>query len=187
MFGRCFVLRQKRTVWYCSVVMGLIRECIQKLPDWVDNEIYAYNNKHSLRSNRNRLTRRIVIQLHLVAESCTICSSRSRRPVRKLLDRSYILKCIFSYWKYVLFCDSIYLMLLYVVLLCYAILSFVLLCHVMLCCSSLCFKQDGNIFVYGREISFNPLFFRWMNFCFPRFLIQTVLTKEQCPAVINRR
>jgi hypothetical protein len=28
-----------------------IRECIQKYPDWVDNEVYAYNNKHSLRSN----------------------------------------------------------------------------------------------------------------------------------------
>jgi len=33
-----------------------------------------------------RLTHVIVIQLLLVAESCTICSSRSRRPVRKLLD-----------------------------------------------------------------------------------------------------
>jgi hypothetical protein len=32
-----------------------------------------------------RLTHRIAIQLHPVAESCTICSSRSRRPVRKLL------------------------------------------------------------------------------------------------------
>jgi hypothetical protein len=32
------------------------------------------------------LTYKIAIQLHLVAESCTICSSRSRRPVRKLLD-----------------------------------------------------------------------------------------------------
>jgi hypothetical protein len=29
-----------------------------------------------------RLTHKIAIQLHLVAESCTICSSRSRRPVR---------------------------------------------------------------------------------------------------------
>jgi hypothetical protein len=29
----------------------LIRWCIQKFPDWVDNEIYAYNVKHSLRSN----------------------------------------------------------------------------------------------------------------------------------------
>jgi hypothetical protein len=33
-----------------------------------------------------RLTHKIAIQQHLVAESCTICSSRSRRPVRKLLD-----------------------------------------------------------------------------------------------------
>jgi hypothetical protein len=33
----------------------------------------------------------IAIQLHLVAESCTICSSRSRSPVRKLLvTPSYI-------------------------------------------------------------------------------------------------
>jgi hypothetical protein len=31
-------------------------------------------------------THKIAIQLHLVAESCTICSSRSRRPVLKLLD-----------------------------------------------------------------------------------------------------
>jgi hypothetical protein len=36
--------------------------------------------------NLTRLTHKIAIQLHLVAESCTICSSRSRRPVRKLLD-----------------------------------------------------------------------------------------------------
>jgi hypothetical protein len=28
-----------------------LRGCIQTFPDWVDNEIYAYNNKHSLRSN----------------------------------------------------------------------------------------------------------------------------------------
>jgi hypothetical protein len=28
-----------------------IRRCIQKFPDSVDKEIYAYNNKHSLRSN----------------------------------------------------------------------------------------------------------------------------------------
>jgi hypothetical protein len=32
-----------------------------------------------------RLTHIIEVQLHLVAESCTICISRSRRPVRKLL------------------------------------------------------------------------------------------------------
>jgi hypothetical protein len=38
-----------------------------------------------------RLTHKIAIQLHLLAESCTICSSCYRRPVRKLLDTpSYI-------------------------------------------------------------------------------------------------
>jgi len=33
-----------------------------------------------------RLTHKVAIQLHRVAESRTICSCRSRRPVRKLLD-----------------------------------------------------------------------------------------------------
>jgi hypothetical protein len=33
-----------------------------------------------------RLNHKIAIQLHLVAESYTISSSRSRRPFRKLLD-----------------------------------------------------------------------------------------------------
>jgi len=38
-----------------------------------------------------RMTHKITIQLHLAAESCTISCSRSRRPVRKLLDKpSYI-------------------------------------------------------------------------------------------------
>jgi hypothetical protein len=57
------------------------------------NEIYAYNNKYSLKSNTKvtvakltRLTHKIAIKLHLMAESYSICSSRSGRPVRKLLD-----------------------------------------------------------------------------------------------------
>jgi len=33
-----------------------------------------------------RLTHKIAIQLHPVADGCSICSSRSRRPVRKRLD-----------------------------------------------------------------------------------------------------
>jgi hypothetical protein len=38
-----------------------------------------------------RLTHKIAILLHLVAESCTICSSCSRQPVLKLLDtHSYV-------------------------------------------------------------------------------------------------
>jgi hypothetical protein len=40
-----------------------------------------------------RLTHKIVIQLHLVAKSSTICSSHSRRPVQKLTDTpSYVPK-----------------------------------------------------------------------------------------------
>jgi len=33
-----------------------------------------------------RLTHKTAIQLHLLARSCTICSSHSRWPVQKLLD-----------------------------------------------------------------------------------------------------
>jgi len=35
---------------------------------------------------RTRMTHKIAIQLHLMAERCTIWSSRYRRPFRKLLD-----------------------------------------------------------------------------------------------------
>jgi hypothetical protein len=41
--------------------------------------------KRFMAAKLTRLTHKIAIQLHLVAERCTICSSRSRRPVRKLL------------------------------------------------------------------------------------------------------
>jgi hypothetical protein len=40
-----------------------------------------------------RLTHKMAIQLHIVAESCNICSSRSRRPVRKLLDTPSCTQC----------------------------------------------------------------------------------------------
>jgi len=46
-----------------------------------------------------RLTHTIAIQLHLLAESCTICSSCSRRPIRKFLDTpSYTSLYIFVKW-----------------------------------------------------------------------------------------
>jgi len=32
-------------------IQNKVRRCNQKFPDWVDKEIYAYNNKHSLRNN----------------------------------------------------------------------------------------------------------------------------------------
>jgi hypothetical protein len=65
------------------------------------------DNKHSLRSN----TKGYGGKTHytdsqnsditaLVAESCTICSSRSRRPVRKLLDTPSYLNIILIHFKY---------------------------------------------------------------------------------------
>jgi hypothetical protein len=75
----------------CSLNLD-VRGCVLKFPDWVDNEIDIDDNKHSFRSNTNacdgkiHLSHKIAIQLLLVAERCTICSSRSKRPVRKLLD-----------------------------------------------------------------------------------------------------
>jgi hypothetical protein len=48
-----------------------------------------------------RLTHKIEIQLHLVAESYTICSSRCRRPVRKHLDTPLYLTALkFIYCRY---------------------------------------------------------------------------------------
>jgi hypothetical protein len=46
-----------------------------------------------------RQTHKTAIQLHLVAESCTICSSRFRQPVRKLFDTpSYHVRHYASRW-----------------------------------------------------------------------------------------
>jgi hypothetical protein len=79
----------------------LLRGCIQKFSDWVDNEITTINTRWEaiqrvMAAKLTRLTHKIVIQLHLVAESCIICSSRSRRPVRKLLDTpSYTYDCTY--------------------------------------------------------------------------------------------
>jgi hypothetical protein len=67
--------------------------CIQKFPgESITKYTLTFGITRSEATQRvmaailTRLTHKIAIQLHLVAESCTICSSRSRRPVRKLLD-----------------------------------------------------------------------------------------------------
>jgi len=63
---------------WISPVLGesIIRECIQKFPDWVENDVYAYLLHFSFRCNTKgygdkitRLTHKIAIELHLVAES----------------------------------------------------------------------------------------------------------------------
>jgi len=52
---------------------------------------YLKATQRVMETELTRLTHKNGIQLNLVAESCTICSSRSRRPDRKLLDTpSYI-------------------------------------------------------------------------------------------------
>jgi hypothetical protein len=50
-----------------------------------------------------RLTHKIAIQLHLVAESFTICNSRSRRPVPKLLIHPRKLKPLsLNVWAFIM-------------------------------------------------------------------------------------
>jgi hypothetical protein len=68
-----------------------IRRCIQKFPDWVITKYMLTTiNSHWETTQRvktaklTRLTHKIAVQLHLVAESCTICSSHSRWLVWKL-------------------------------------------------------------------------------------------------------
>jgi hypothetical protein len=69
-----------------------VQGCIQKFPEWLDNEIDNNNNKHLSRSNttgyggRTDYTDSQNSDTTTPEESCTIYSSRSRWPVRKLLD-----------------------------------------------------------------------------------------------------
>jgi hypothetical protein len=37
--------------WKAVLSSSLLRGCIQTFPDWVDNEMYTYNNKYSLKNN----------------------------------------------------------------------------------------------------------------------------------------
>jgi hypothetical protein len=71
-------------------------ECTQTFPDWLDKEIIIIiiiiiintrweATQRVMAAKLTRLTCKIAIHLLLVAESCTLCSFRSR-PVRKLLD-----------------------------------------------------------------------------------------------------
>jgi len=74
------------------IVPSTPMRCIQKFPEWVDNEIKTTINtrweatQRVMAAKLTRLTHKIAIQLYIVVESFTICSSRSRRPVRELLD-----------------------------------------------------------------------------------------------------
>jgi hypothetical protein len=82
-------------------IVSKIRGFIQKFPDWVIMK-YTFTTINTrweatqrfMAAKLTRLTYKIAIQLHLLAESCTICSSHSRRPVRKLFDKPSCIKKI---------------------------------------------------------------------------------------------
>jgi hypothetical protein len=89
---------------HAAFIFPYVQRCIQKYPDRVCNEIYAYLWYCSLRAIQRLMTAKLIIlshkivtQLHLVAESYTICSSRSRWPVRKLLDTPSYVTLISNY------------------------------------------------------------------------------------------
>jgi hypothetical protein len=48
---RCHVFITLQNSWLHDDLLCVIEGCIQKFPDWVDNEIYAYLYYYSLRSN----------------------------------------------------------------------------------------------------------------------------------------
>jgi hypothetical protein len=76
-----------------NINLSIIRGCIQKFPpDWVITKytLTTINTRREatqrvMAAKLVRLTHKIAIQQQLVAESFTICSSCSRRPVQKLL------------------------------------------------------------------------------------------------------
>jgi len=65
------IIFQTQSITKCTLTFGITHCCpIQRV----------------MAAKLTRLTHKIAIQLHLVAESCTICSFHSRQPVQKLLD-----------------------------------------------------------------------------------------------------
>jgi hypothetical protein len=84
---------QKISSWYEGVSKSFWTESITKyMPTFAITRLEA--TQRVMAAKLTRLTHRIAIQLHLVAERSTICSSRSRRPFRKLLDTPSYVWCI---------------------------------------------------------------------------------------------
>jgi len=72
----------------CITFQIYIQGCIQKLPNCVDNEIYAYKNKHSLKNNTEGYSSKSQNRDTTApsGRELYLYSSRSWRPVRKLLN-----------------------------------------------------------------------------------------------------
>jgi hypothetical protein len=68
---------------------GVSKSCrTESITKWTTINTRWEATQRVMAAKLTRLTHKIAIQLHLVAESSTICSSRSRQPVRNLLDTS---------------------------------------------------------------------------------------------------
>jgi len=102
------VITSKISTFYIRRILGILMSILKSkfrpktisiestrvyFPDWVDNEytLTRINTRSDatqrvMAAELTRVTHKIVTRLHLVAENCTIFSSRARRPVRKLLD-----------------------------------------------------------------------------------------------------
>jgi hypothetical protein len=70
--------------WNCGVSKSFRTESIMKCTLTTINTLREAT--WVMATKLTRLAHKIAIQLHLVAERCTKYGSRSRRPVRKLLD-----------------------------------------------------------------------------------------------------
>jgi hypothetical protein len=80
----------QQTTWYEGVSRSFRTKSITKSTTSTINTRWEAT-KRILAVKLTRLIQKLAIQLHLVAESCTICSSLSTRPVRKPLDTpSYV-------------------------------------------------------------------------------------------------
>jgi hypothetical protein len=82
-FMACYLVKHTDNFTSLYLYHSGLRGYIQKFSDWVVNDI---TTQRVIAAKLTRLTHKTAIQLRLVAESYTICSSRSRRPVRKLMD-----------------------------------------------------------------------------------------------------
>jgi hypothetical protein len=82
---------------YEVVSKGFRTESITKSKTTINSRWEA--TQRFMATQLTKRTHQIAIQLHLVADGCTICRSHSRRPVRKLLVTP---SCIASYFIYLM-------------------------------------------------------------------------------------
>jgi hypothetical protein len=83
------IKRKSRSVLYEGVSNSFRTESITRYTLTTINTRWEATQR-VMAAKLARMTYQIAIQVHLVAESCTICSSRSRRPVRILFGHIFV-------------------------------------------------------------------------------------------------